>query len=442
MSPTIRNYEDTVNYLYNLRKHGIKLGLSNIRGLMSILGEPHSAFKSIHIAGTNGKGSTASILASILKENGFRVGLYTSPHLTSFTERIKINNRKIYEDEVIKLTTRINNLIKDRDLKPTFFEFVTAMAFYYFALKRVDWAVVETGMGGRFDATNVIDPDVSIITNVGIDHVEFLGGSIPEIAFEKAGIIKKGVPVITASGHPDAIREISEIANKSDSHLHIYDRDFRSKFLSMNAAGIHFDYYGYNDYKDLFLSITGKHQLHNVSLAIRACEILQNNGIDILETSIIEGLKNVKLEGRFEIISLTPVMILDGAHNPEAADTLCETINGVFADKKCIVVTGILKDKDAKGILKSLSRIADTMILTRPKGERAIPTEKLNEYLRSFKETYIERVILTDNVEEALNVARREWDKDSIILITGSFYTTGEVKELFGHQAVLSGLRE
>jgi dihydrofolate synthase/folylpolyglutamate synthase len=435
MPSTPRTYDETINYLYNLRKHGIKLGLSNIRAMLAILGQPQRRFKSIHIAGTNGKGSTASIVASILMENGLCVGLYTSPHLASFTERIKVNNKKISEAEVIELTTHINGLIKDRDLNPTFFEFVTAMAFYYFAMKRVDWAVVETGMGGRFDATNVIYPEVSIITNVGFDHVEFLGRSISEIAFEKAGIIKQGVPVVTASSNPDAIRRISEVAEGKGSAIHLYNRDFRSELLSMNAEGIRFDYHGYRDYRDLFLPLTGRHQLYNASLALRACEIINNR---IEGTAIQRGIRNVQVEGRFEIISSNPLMIIDGAHNPEAVDTLCRTIREVFPDRRCIVIIGILKDKDAKGILRSISRIAETIILTCPRGDRATPPEELNGYLKGSNM----KGIITYSVEEALTTARRHWSDDSLILVTGSFYTTGEVKELLGQEAILSDLRE
>jgi len=439
MSSTPRTYEETVNYLYNLRKYGIKLGLSNIQAILSILGQPHEAFRSVHIAGTNGKGSTASILASILMENGLCVGLYTSPHLVSFTERIKVNNKRISEAEVIKLTTHIKSLIRRNDLYPTFFEFVTAMAFYYFALKGVEWAVVETGMGGRFDATNVIKPEVSIITNVGLDHVDFLGRSIAEIAFEKAGIIKHGIPVVTASSNPDALRSISDIAKRSCSAIHLYNRDFSSELLSMGTEGIRFDYHGYKDHKGLFLPLTGRHQLCNASLALRACEIIDSRCNHLSWTAIHRGLRNSRVEGRFEIISSNPLMIIDGAHNPEAADTLCNTINEVFPDKRCIVVIGVLKDKDGKGILGSISKIADTIILTRARGDRATPPEELNKYLKNLKGT---GGIITYNVEEALITAKRHYTDDSLILVTGSFYTTGEVKELLGQEAILPDLRE
>lgn len=435
-----RNYHDAVDYLYNLRKYGIKLGLSNIKTLMSILGDPHRSFNSIHIAGTNGKGSTATIIASILAQNGFKVGLYTSPHLVSFTERIRINNKKVSEDDVIRLTILLNSLIKD--IKPTFFEFVTAMAFYYFMENDVDWAVIETGMGGRFDATNVIDPHVSIITNVGFDHMEFLGNTISDIAFEKAGIIKRGVPVVTASQHPDAVRVLTETAERLDSEIHIYDRDFKGEVLAMDEEGIRFDYQGYTNFNGLFLSLTGRHQLYNASMAIRTCEILNKHGISIPETSIIKGLRDTRIEGRLEIVSHNPFIILDGAHNPHAVERLCGTVKELFNSKRTIIVTGILKDKDIMGILEPLSRIADTMILTRPMGERSASSEELNGCLKRLEGINTIKTVITHGIADALNIAIREWDRDSIIIVTGSFYTAGEAKEILGHEAILSGLRE
>src|SRR4030066_338193 len=197
MLPNLKDYNETVNYLYNLRSLGIKFGLSNTKKVMGLLGEPQNSFRSVHIAGTNGKGSTAAAIASILTESGFRVGLYPSPHLLSFTERIKINNHQITEDKVLSLTSYIQDITAGTDLQLTFFEFATTIAFHYFASEKVDWVVVETGMGGRFDGTNVIFPDVSVITRIGLDHSEFLGSNLSDIAFEKAGIIKPEVPVVT-----------------------------------------------------------------------------------------------------------------------------------------------------------------------------------------------------------------------------------------------------
>ncbi|MBS1111891.1 MAG: bifunctional folylpolyglutamate synthase/dihydrofolate synthase [Nitrospirae bacterium] len=446
MLPNLKDYNETVNYLYNLRSLGIKLGLSNTKKVMGILGEPQNSFRSVHIAGTNGKGSTASTIASILTESGFRVGLYTSPHLLNFTERIKINNNQITEDKVLSLTSHIQDIIAGTDLQLTFFEFATAIAFYYFASEKVDWAVVETGMGGRLDATNVILPDVSVITSIGLDHSEFLGSSISAIAFEKAGIIKPETPVVTSAQRPEAIKQITDIAKMRNSELHIYDRDFKSALLSMDDKHITFDYAGDKEFRNLSLPLSGGHQLYNASLAIRVSEILCKKGVPILDTSLRNGLLNVALQGRLERVSENPVIIIDGAHNPGAADSLAGSIKKIFPDKKIIMVIGIMSDKDIEGILKPLMQIAEHVVLTKPKGERAASPEKLYETAlkiqKSNEDGRSSSIVKTNCVADALTHAKKEWREENIILVTGSFYTTGEAKEILSHAGVLSDLRE
>lgn len=446
MSSCLKNYNDTLGYLYGLQKYGIKLGLANIKKLMQILGEPHRGFHAIHIAGTNGKGSTATIVASILNESGFRVGLYTSPHLVSFTERIRINGQPITESDVIGLTSYIHEKISRTSIKPTFFEFVTAMAFHYFRHKRVDWAVIETGMGGRFDATNVILPEISVITNVSIEHEEFLGKSISEITYEKAGIIKPNTPVITGTKIPKVVEQLIGIAKNRSADIHIYGRDFNGSLLSMDERSITFDYHGYRSYHNLLLPLPGKHQLYNSSLAIRACEILKQKGVPIHESAIVRGLSKVNIEGRLEWVSRTPPIIIDSAHNPEAANTLAESIKELFYEKKIILIIGIMKDKDLRGILRPLIRLADLIILTSPRGERAARPEELRDCVREIQKEDTDyssiSVELVDTVPKAIALAKKLWQNNSVIFATGSFYTTGEVKEALGKKGVLSGLRE
>ena len=446
MAYDFKEYDNTVNYLYSLQKHGIKLGLSNINKLMDILGRPQKSFRSIHIAGTNGKGSTATIIASILKESGFKVGLFTSPHLVSFTERIRIDNRYMAESDVIELASKIRDSIADTDLNPTFFEFVTAMAFYYFARNNIDWAVVETGMGGRLDATNVIQPDVTIITNVTLDHCEFLGNRISDITYEKAGIIKPRVPVITTSEIPDVIKQISDIASSHNSEVHIYDKDFRGSLISMDDKQIAMNYSGYNNYNNLLIPLTGKYQIYNTCAAIRACEILRQEGFSLPRVSIRKGLQNVDLKGRLERVSQSPPIFLDSAHNPEAAKSLAASVKIIFPDKQIILIAGVMDDKDIQEILKPLVQISESVILTKPQYERAAPTKKLKEITTAIQETganYVPSLIATaDTVADALDLAKTHCIKDRIILITGSFYTTGEAKEVLGYTGVLSRLRE
>ena len=446
MLPNLKDYNETVNYLYGLRSLGIKLGLSNTQKVMSILGEPQNSFRSVHIAGTNGKGSTAAAIASILIESGFRAGLYTSPHLLSFTERIKINNRQITEDKVLSLTSYIQDITAGTDLQLTFFEFATAIAFYYFASEKVDWAVVETGMGGRFDATNVILPDVSVITSISLDHSEFLGSNLSEIAFEKAGIIKPETPVVTSAQAPEAIRQISDIAEMRNSELHVYDRDFKGALLSMDDQHITFDYTGDKEFRNLSLPLSGRHQIYNASIAVRACEILRREGVHIPDISLRNGLSKTAIEGRLERVSENPVIILDGAHNPGAADSLAVSIKELFPDKKIIMVIGIMKDKDIEGILKPLMQIAGYVVLTKPKGERAASPEKLYDIALKIqnrdKDCRPSSIVKTNSVADALALAGKEWREENIILVTGSFYTTGEAKKILSHAGVLSDLRE
>lgn len=441
MTADFQKYENTVNYLYSLQKHGIKLGLANINELMALLGNPHKPYYSVHVAGTNGKGSTSSALASILMESGFKVGLFTSPHLVSFTERIRINNTPISESEVIETASRVHASMAGRELTPTFFEFVTAMAFYYFAQNKIDWAVVETGMGGRLDATNVILPQVSIITNIGLEHCEFLGRNISDIAFEKAGIIKPEIPVITSSKIPEVVDLLKNIALSRNSEIHIYDKDFKGTFISMDDGRTTFDYQGEMNFRNLSVSLPGRYQIYNACMAIRACETLREKGFAISDDSIRSGLMNVNIGGRLEWVSKSPPVLVDGAHNPDAARALADSVKTLFPDKKIILITGIMDDKDIKGILRPLVHISEYIILARAKYERSALPEKLYDHIMDFKDIS-SPVKVASSIYEALELAKKLCREDNIILATGSFYTAGEVKEIFGCSGVFRDLRE
>lgn len=446
MADNSDRYDSTLNYLYGLQKHGIKLGLTNIKELMNMLGRPQDSFRSIHIAGTNGKGSTATAVSSILMKSGFRVGLFTSPHLVSFTERIMINDRRISESDVINIAHMLREKVSGTDLNPTFFEIVTAMAFYYFSLNNVDWAVVETGMGGRLDATNVLHPEVTIITNIGLDHCEFLGNSISDITYEKAGIIKSGVPLVTASRNEDVIKQLSGIASERGSEIHIYNRDFSGSITDIDKKHISFNYEGHRNYSDLSAPVSGEYQLYNMCTAVRVCELLREKGLPISDTSMKSGLQDINLEGRLEWVSQTPPILIDCAHNPDAAKSLAVSIKSLCKDKKIILIAGIMADKDISGILHQIAPLAVAVILTKAKCERAASPEKLKEAMSDIYGSGADQqpssVTATDTVSEALDLAKSLCSRGHIILVTGSFYTTGEVKEILGADSTLSRLRE
>ena len=426
-------YDDTIRFLYSIEKFGIRLGLENISLILNLLQNPHNQFKSIHIAGTNGKGSTAAMTASILQSAGYKTGLYTSPHLQDFRERIRINGFMIAEEDVIDLTERINyELGTQNSMQLTFFEFTTAMAFMYFAREKVDFAVVEVGMGGRLDATNVLNPVVSIITEIDIEHTEHLGEDIKSIAKEKGGIIKEKGTVILSSRKPDVIEIIESICKDKNAKLYRIGRDFGMRNEECGIRSSKFEFHNPKSAIHNFeIPLLGKYQIINASIAIKASLIIKESGFKIDESNIRDGLKKVQWNGRLEIVSKNPVIILDGAHNPAAAKALSEELKElkyrsqkpeVRSQNKLILVIGILKDKDYKGIISFLAPIADYIIITKPKTDRG----RIAEDLKTESLKYKKDVEIIEDISEAISKAKSYTKSDDIICITGSFFTIGE----------------
>ncbi len=459
-------YDEAINYLYGLQKYGIKLGLGNTRRLLSLLGNPQNSFRSVHIAGTNGKGSTCAMIAAVLKTAGFRVGLFTSPHLVSFTERIRVNDAEVEEKEVVELTKEIREVIESNqrsvissedvtsnieprtsNLNPTFFEFATAMGFLYFKRRGVEWAVVETGMGGRLDATNVLAPAVTVITNISCDHREFLGDTLREIAGEKAGIIKKGIPVVCASQEPRAMEVISRTAAEKGSALSVYGRDFVSRPGKMDLHGIVFSYEGKERLEDLYVPLCGTHQVENASVAVKTLEFLGEKE-SVPPHVVREGLARTKWQGRLELIRNSERrcdFLIDGAHNPAASRALADSLERYFvpAYQRTILILGIMADKDREGIMEPLLPLASEVIFTAPDYERAAPPRKLAEYAEKLGL----RSKVSDSVQTSLELARgmaSESSGKTLVVVTGSFYTIGEAKICLGgkcHSPSLSRLR-
>ena len=431
------SYPKTIEYLYSLQKHGIKLGLENIQRLLTLLGNPHQQFRSIHVAGTNGKGSTAAIIAAILRTAGYRTGLYTSPHLIDFTERIRIDDVRISPKNVARLTEQC--ALAGVGIPLTFFEFTTAMAFQYFAQHEVEIAVVEVGLGGRFDATNVLNPDVSIITNVDYDHQKYLGNSLREIATEKAGTIKPGVPVITAADQPEALEVIRTVSRERGSPLVEVGNNLR-----VESPEPH--YFNFNGTRwslsGLDRPLRGSHQVLNSACALGALERLEDKGIPMDEAALRRGLKDVRWEGRLELIPATDsdaVVILDGAHNPAGARALGNFLKTSLLPKpgRTILILGILQDKDVEGMLSLLAPLMDEVVLTRPQYERAASVEELKHAL----EPYPIQVVIREPVSEALRYARSVTTPADRICVAGSLFTVGEARACLMGTAQPSMLR-
>ncbi|MFA4919828.1 MAG: folylpolyglutamate synthase/dihydrofolate synthase family protein [Thermodesulfovibrionales bacterium] len=452
------SYDETIGYLYSLQKYGIKFGLDNIGKLAAALGNPHESFPCAHVAGTNGKGSTAAVIASILQAAGHRVGLFTSPHLISFTERIRINGEEITEAGVIDLASEIRDIVsRFDDFNPTFFEVVTAIALLYFQRQKADAVVMETGMGGRLDATNIVTPLVSVITNISFDHKYFLGNTLNEIAAEKAGIIKKGIPVVSADQEPEAAKVVREKARELSSALYLYGKDFSALLKKSDASGICFDYSdGSIKLKDLTLPLSGEHQMRNASLAVKAADLFLNSPRLRVSASprqdsssrllkyIRDGLASTKWPGRLELVQSNPPILIDGAHNPAAAHVLSKTIKSIFLNKykKIIMVLGIMSDKDMKGIMGPLLPLASEIIVTAPSYERAASPGRLAEIAASLGFSDIR---ISSTVKEAIDLAikdGRQMPDSPLIVITGSFYTIGEAMEALGRRGILTRLRE
>ncbi len=418
------NYESTIDYLYALQRHGIKLGLRNITEMLSRLGGPHGAFNSAHIAGTNGKGSTACALAELLGASGERAGLFTSPHLVSFTERIQVGGEEIAEDDVVRLASVIRE--STSDLNPTFFEVVTAMGFQYFREQGVRWAVVETGMGGRLDATNSLKPSVTVITSIALDHKEFLGEGIEDIAREKAGIIKEGVPAVTAPQEPAAMKVLRSTAKRMGAPLHIAGEDFSCNITAHGPEGITFDYNSEGmTLNDLKLPVAGEYQGLNAALAVKAFTLMIDSSVAD-ERAIRAGLSLMRPPGRLERISANPPVLIDGAHNPAAARALAGALQEHIKDgERPLIIIGAMSDKDLKGILQPLLPLAEGIIFTAPGYGRAAAPEELRECARALGHDGT----VAPTVAEALKVAVQGTRP---VLVTGSFFTIGEAKEALG----------
>jgi dihydrofolate synthase/folylpolyglutamate synthase len=411
-------YSQCLKTMFGLRRFGIKLGLDVITQILTGLGEPHKAYRTIHVAGTNGKGSVASMLTGILQAAGHTVGLYTSPHLIHFNERIRINGRPVTDPEIVEAFRAIRKVQKG-EREPTFFEFTTAMALHLFKAHQVDWAVIETGMGGRLDATNVLAPEVSVITNISLEHKGYLGNTIAAITYEKAGIIKPATPVVTGVRQPSAVAVVTERAAKLKAPCHRMGRDFHCRRLPSGR----FHYTGLDHtWRDLSTNLLGRHQVENAGLALAAAEVLMRKGVDLEESHVRHALNHTYWPGRLETVCDEPLIILDGAHNLMAARNLGRYLAETYPDREIIMVVGVLDDKPAEEMLAALLAVCYRAVITAPTINRAIPAEVLARTARKFVSQVDEVPTVDRAVARALQIVR----SNQIICIAGSLYVVGE----------------
>lgn len=435
-----RAMDESTQFLYSLETFGIKMDLQNISALMRFAGEPHRRLKIIHVAGTNGKGSTCALLASALSAQGYRVGLYTSPHIVDFTERIRIDGRRISPDELTGLTSFFREEIVR--LRATFFEATTAIMFKYFSDMNVDFAVIETGLGGRLDATNIADPLVSVVTGIGMDHTDVLGDTIEKIAAEKAGIIKTGRPAIvnvTAGSVKDVF---TKAAGNRKSELFFVAEVASAKVIESGIGSSVFSATVFGESFDAVeLGMGGRHQVSNALTALSTLEVLRKSGVDISRPAILDGLREVGINtghrGRLEILSRQPLVILDVAHNPDGIRALVESIGTLLPSKGGTVLFGAMKDKEAAAMLNNLRERFTHIILTQLKIGRSLGADDLKKLSNNIKLT----TQVFDNSTEALRAALSQTDNDSFLLITGSHYLAGEVLPVFDKSVIgLEGL--
>jgi dihydrofolate synthase/folylpolyglutamate synthase len=413
---------EAIEYLFGLEKFGMKLGLENVTELLERLGNPHNEFKSVHVAGTNGKGSVCAYVSSILQEAGYKVGLYTSPHLVRLNERIQINGKEITDDRMQEVAERVRGVSEEMasespDKQITFFEFLTAMAFHHFRDENVDFGVLEVGMGGRLDATNVVTPEVCAISHLAIEHSEHLGGSLGQIAGEKAGIIKEGIPVVVSDDPvPDAVVDVCKAKNAS---MTVVGKDI---VFARTEQEPEWQHIRINDMHDIKIGLHGHHQVQNAATAFGVIEALNGKGYDIPHKAILSGFAKAKWPGRFEVVRKDPLVVLDTAHNPDAAAELRKSVDDVLEYDRGILVLGMLEDKDVEGFAAEIYPIVGTVIGTTPQNPRAIPADRVASVMKNF----IRRSGPLPSVEEAMQKALEMAREDDMVLVTGSNTTVGE----------------
>ena len=417
------NYKETLEFIHSVSWKGSRPGLERTVKLLALMGNPEKKLKFVHIAGTNGKGSTASMTANILEKAGYTVGLYTSPYIFTFNERMRVNGENISDDELVSVTEFVKPLAEKMEDSPTEFELVTCIAFEYFYRKRCDIVVLEVGMGGELDSTNVIDsPEVAVITNIGLDHTEFLGDTLEKIAETKSKIIK-GNSIAVLYPSTDGVKSVVK-KRCLDVNAKLKIAEFHEmKLKSASLTGQLFDF---KDFKNVKLPLLGKHQLNNTATVFAVIDALREKGWEIFDESIIKGIESVRWQGRFELVSEKPTFIVDGGHNPQCAKALFENVNEYVGDKKLVVLTGVLADKDYDSMYADMATLTSEFVTVTPPNPRALSAIKLAEYLTRFDKP----VTPANTIEEGVKLAKERAGENGAVLAYGSLYMVADIENV------------
>lgn len=425
------DYKEALAYINDKNKYGSRLGLDSIRKLLEILGNPHLGLNYIHVAGTNGKGSTSSYLAHCIREAGYKVGLFTSPYLERFNERIQINGKDIPDEALVRITDLVKDaadiMVKEGMDHPTTFEIVTAIAFVYYNEENVDYVVLEVGLGGRYDSTNIIEKSLaSVITTLDYDHIEQLGNTLGEIAYQKAGIIKENGIVISYPQEEEALLVLEKVSKEMNSEIIITPTE-NIVIKEENEFGSIFDYrYKDNYLKDIKISLIGEYQIYNASLAITTLLVLREKGlIEIEDEEIHRGMSKTKWKGRLEVLKRKPTFLIDGAHNVQGINHLVKALK-LFNYNNLILGIGILKDKDVDHMVDLLATAADKVVVTEVDMPRKLDAEQLAEKIKKYNDN----IFIEKDIKNAVNKAYEIAEEDDLIVFGGSLYLIGYVRTL------------
>ncbi len=439
--PSIKTFSSAVKYLMEqtdfermrvVQYDEETFKLDRMRTLLSALGNPQDSVSMVHVAGTVGKGSTVAMLSSMLRGNGYTVGEYTSPHLETIKERIVVNNMMIEEDTFVSLLINAIDAAKSNNIEPTFFEFMTAIAFKQFADEAVDLAIIETGLGGRLDSTNVINPIMTLITEIDFDHTHILGDSLEEIAKEKAGIFKKGIPAISTSQTPEVAEVLKQCAEDMGTTIEIIgdDIEFSSRFGGGSDGKQHTRICLITEdanYMHIPVPLEGEHQAKNCALALASINRLTNMGYSVNELATYENLAKTSISGRMEMICQRPRILVDGAHNPSSLMSLMKAVGAHIPYDSMICIFGCCQDKDIDGMLNRVGLGADKIIFTKAKSNQRATDPKILQ--KRFTEQSGKMTQSAETLEKALEIAAQAASRDDLICITGSFYLVGEAKK-------------